>query len=380
MGDTIGLVRTALDGLVVLVACGALVRIGIGMRRGGFGAAGGVDVSAATAGCAVLSLVTSFALPADEAGSGWKLAQAFLLLPLIAAVTRWSAPRELRPSVVLASLAVALWPVPLAPGGSLLESTGIAAVWLLPALAAVAAGAHFRRQQDLRGRAVLDARRAQRLQLSRDLHDFVAHDISGIVVQAQAARFVAATDPGQAVLALERIERAGLNALSAMDRTMEMLDPDGTATALPSVSQLPSLVADFAAAGSTQAELHMAAELPEELPREVGAAAYRIVVEALTNVRRHSPAATRVDVTLAVTGDALDLSVRNDGVRSRPRPFAQRRGGRGVPALTELAATLGGTLAVGPDGDTGWRLTARLPFASGTVPPRTPHDASEKPK
>ncbi|CAM5400376.1 hypothetical protein SSPIM334S_06789 [Streptomyces spiroverticillatus] len=124
----------------------------------------------------------------------------------------------------------------------------------------------------------------------------------------------------------------------------------------------------------------MAAELPEELPREVGAAAYRIVVEALTNVRRHSPAATRVDVTLAVTGDALDLSVRNDGVRSRPRPFAQRRGGRGVPALTELAATLGGTLAVGPDGDTGWRLTARLPFASGTVPPRTPHDASEKPK
>jgi signal transduction histidine kinase len=381
MGDTTSALRTALDAAVALGTSASLVRVALAWvrrRRGGPLPVRGVDVSAATAVCAVLSLVTSFALPGGEAGSGWKMVHVLLFLPLIAAVTRWSAPRELRPSVVLASLAVALWPVPLAPGGSPLESTGIATVWLLPALAAVAAGAHFRRQQDLRERAVLEARRSQRLQLSRDLHDFVAHDISGIVVQAQAARFVAASDPGQAVLALERIEKAGLSALSAMDRTMDMLDPDGTASALPSVSQLPSLTADFSASGATRVDLRMPPELPEALPRELGAAAYRIVVEALTNIRRHSPAATRAEVALALTGDALELSVTNDGVRPRSRPFARRRGGRGVPALTELARTLGGSLTVGPEGGTGWRLSARLPLAPGPAAARTPRPTSEK--
>ncbi|MFE1207772.1 histidine kinase [Streptomyces albidoflavus] len=90
-----------------------------------------------------------------------------------------------------------------------------------------------------------EARSAQRLQLSRDLHDFVAHDVSGIVVQAQAARFVATTDPSQAVLALERIEKAGLNALASMDQTVQMLHGPEAAPAtdpLPGVSQLPSLI------------------------------------------------------------------------------------------------------------------------------------------
>ncbi|MEU8891157.1 histidine kinase [Streptomyces sp. NPDC048442] len=354
------------------------------------------DPSPLTAASAVLSLLSSFALaapgagPAAEQGSLWKLATTALLLPLIAAVARWSRPRELRPTVALAALAIALWPLPLAHASSFLEGVGIATFWLLPALAALASGTHFRRQEHLRRRAVTEARHDQRRQLSRDLHDFVAHDISGIVVQAQAARFVAATDPAQAVLALERIEKAGLNALSAMDRTLDMLDPTprpaGATAALPTVAQLPALTADFTAAGPTPAHLHMPLELPESLPRETGAAAYRIAVEALTNIRRHAPAATRADITLTPGPTALELRITNDTgphrtVRTaRPRARPRRYGGRGIPALTELTHALGGTLTTGPH-PTGWHLTAVLPLKPPSpAQPQTPQPPHPEPK
>ncbi|MGW7415171.1 sensor histidine kinase [Streptomyces sp. NPDC054863] len=389
MGDTIthttALLGTGLDATAVLLATTALVRTGrpLARRRPTTPTTHATlatptpipDPSVLTATSAALSLLSSlaFASPGPEAepGSLGKLVTTALLLPLIAAVARWSRPRELRPTVALAALAVALWPLPLADASSLLEGAGITAFWLLPALAALALGTHFRRQERLRRRAVTEARHDQRRQLSRDLHDFVAHDISGIVVQAQAARFVAATDPTQAVLALERIEKAGLNALSAMDRTLDMLDPTprpaGATAPLPTVAQLPVLTADFTAAGPTPAHLHMPHGLPDTLPRETGAAVYRIAVEALTNIRRHAPAATRADITLTPGPSTLELRVTNDTgphrttrtLRPRARPHGH--GGRGIPALTELTRALGGTLTTGPH-PTGWHLTAVLPL------------------
>ncbi|WP_258049631.1 sensor histidine kinase [Streptomyces finlayi] len=265
-----------------------------------------------------------------------------------------------------------LWPVPLVTGESFLEDVGIATFWLLPAAAAVAAGAYPRSQELRRGRAVAEARSAQRLHLSRDLHDFVAHDISGIVVQAQAARFVAATDPVQAVLALERIEKAGLNVLAAMDRTVRMLHgPEAHATEpLPGVSQLPSLVSDFTSAGATEAHLDLPAPAVEALSREAGAAAYRIVVEALTNIRRHAPDAPRATVALFPTATTVEIRVTNDrGARPAPARRRASQGGLGLPALTEHAQALGGTLSAGPHGNGGWRLTAVLP---AVLPKETP--------
>ncbi|MFI0977914.1 sensor histidine kinase [Streptomyces sp. NPDC021093] len=423
MGDTFdhttSLLGTGIDAAAVLLAAIALVRTGRPLARlrvtaapdtsGTSGPPGTSsapvpaprasvpDPSVLTAMCAALSLLSSFALaspgPEAEAGSLWKLVTTALLLPLIAAVARWSRPREMRPTVALAALAIALWPLPLADISSVLEGAGIAAFWLLPALAALAFGSHFRRQEKLRRRAVTEARHDQRRQLSRDLHDFVAHDISGIVVQAQAARFVAATDPTQAVLALERIEKAGLNALSAMDRTLDMLDPTprpaGATAPLPTVAQLPALTADFTAAGPTPAHLHMPQDLPESLPRETGAAAYRIAVEALTNVRRHAPSATRADITLTRGPCTLELRITNDtgphrvARPLRPRARPHRHGGRGIPALTELTRALGGTLTTGPhpvDHPTGWHLTAVLPLtplqpqtAQTAQTPQAPH-------
>jgi signal transduction histidine kinase len=322
-----------------------------------------------SAACALLSLTTTFTLTTDS-NAYWKLVESALLLLLIAALTRWSPVRELRIAVPLAALAVAAWPVPLIDG-TFLERTGAASLWLTPALAAAAVGAYPRRMDQHRCAAVSEARRAQRRQLSRDLHDFVAHDVSGIVVQAQAARFVAATDPGQAVLALERIEKAGLNALETMDRTVRMLDGDqvtpGAESPSPGVTQLAVLVDDFTAAGGTEAQLHLPPGTADALThaREAGAAAYRIVVEALTNIRRHAPEARRADVRFTATPAGVELRVTNDAPRTSPdrRSTSPRRhGGLGLPALTEHAEALGGTLNAGPHEKGGWQLTAVLPL------------------
>ncbi|ATL28964.1 sensor histidine kinase [Streptomyces formicae] len=335
--------------------------------------------------CATLSLATAFGYPATgvRTAPAWKLAEAALLLVLLAAVVRWSPWREARIVAPLTAVATAAWPFPLVDG-PFLERTGAAAFWLLPAVAAAAAGAYPRRVELRRRAAVTEARRAQRLQLSRDLHDFVAHDISGIVVQAQAARFVAATDPAQAVLALERIEKAGLNALESMDRTVEMLHGPARspAAALPGLDHLPSLVDEFTAAGGIDAELRLPPETAEALSREAGAAAYRIVVEALTNVRRHAPAATLVRITLTPTPASVELQVSNDAPGTPRVPLPRRRatrGGLGLPALTEHAEALGGTLTAGPHGAGGWRLTATLPrtTAPASAPAPVPAHAQE---
>ncbi|MEU0299466.1 histidine kinase [Streptomyces sp. NPDC006175] len=360
MWEATGPALMALGALPSLVAACALVwavarpRAAVRERLG--------RLAPPTTACAVLSLITSFTLPQAGLAAGWKLVDSAALLLLLAVVTRWSPLRGLVAALPPAALAVSLWPLPLVAGVSLLEAVGVVAVWLLPVAAAVTAGAYPRRQELRRRNAVAEARSAQRLQLSRDLHDFVAHDISGIVVQAQAARFVAASDPSRAVLALERIEKAGLSALAAMDRTVQMLHDSGTPTTepLPGVSRLPDLVEDFTAAGATEAHLDLPPRATQALSREVGAVAYRIVIEALTNIRRHAPDASRATVAFTPTATTVEIRVTNDR-GAGPAPARRPRGGLGLPALGEHARALGGTLSAGPHGDGGWQLTAVLP-------------------
>lgn len=296
----------------------------------------------------------------------------FLLVPgvlalLLAAAVRWGPRRHIAPAAGLgaAAMAAALW----APtdGMPALQRVAAAAVWTVPALVALVVGGYPRLMLHRRAVVVEQARQAQRLQLARDLHDFVAHDISGIVAQAQAARFVADSRPEAAGPALERIEAAGLAALTTMDRMVGMLHaPDGgPVRPLPTLDDLAGLVARFRAAGPVDARL---VQHPgtTALPRDTASTAYRVVVEALTNVRRHAPTATRVDVS--VTGDASGVEVRvlNDTTRPPPpRPPAERggrggRGGRGLSGLRELVAATGGTLSAGPC-DRGWEVVAVIP-------------------
>ncbi|MFF3557426.1 sensor histidine kinase [Streptomyces tsukubensis] len=391
--------------LPVLVCAGtvgwAAVRTWTVRRAGGAWGAGGVRerLAPATAGCALLSAASTFLVPVEQ-GHGpvpdddavqrsyWSLAEAGLLLLLVMAVVRFAPPAGVRLAVPFVALAVSVWPLVLIDG-SFLEGVGVVAFWLLPVVVAVGAGAYPRRAADRRRQAVDEARREQRLRLSRDLHDFVAHDISGIVVQAQAARFVAEADPGQALAALERIERAGLNALASMDRTVAMLHTTGApGGAPPGPDRLPALVADFGAAGGAVAVLDADDEALGALTREAGAAAYRIVVEALTNVRRHAAGATHVVVRIRRTGAGIEVSVADDGgrgaagtARFRLPRRAHGAGGLGLPALTEHITALGGTLTAGPVAGAGargavaaagggWRVTAVFPGPEPDEPDR----------
>ncbi len=108
------------------------------------------------------------------------------------------------------------------------------------------------------------------------------------------------------------------------------------------------------------------------MPPAVAGMAHRVLTEALTNVRRHAPAATRVQIRVAHSrlGEeaAITVSVTNDGVPQPARPGGLNRrrhgGGFGLLGLRERVEALGGTLQARPAEQDGWQLTATIPAAS----------------
>jgi signal transduction histidine kinase len=267
---------------------------------------------------------------------------------------------------------------------TLVTAAGMA-VWGLVALMA-AGGARYLDALDVRrARSVAVARREQRLALARDLHDFVAHDVSAMVVEAQAAQIVGAREPHEALAALKRIEQAGLHALSAMDRAVDALRDVGPPTdALageieeqspsarwPGLCDLPALTARFEAAGPVRVELSLADGIAEGVASEVGWTAYRVVTEALTNVRRHAPGATRVEVAVdrARLGGApaIAVFVSNDDLSGVASVLATREGsgGFGLVGLRDRVEALGGTFHAGRHEQGGWQLRAVLPLGDG---------------
>ena len=338
------------------VAAAAVVGVVIGWRRfvaWPAGVAGAVSLAATVA-----ALVYR---PDYGRGAGMLgLAESAALMVLVAAVVRWAPRRQAVVAGLLAGAAVSVWILRAIPARTVWEVLVACGLWAVGPAAAAVVGGYPRLAEARRRRSVAAARRAQRLAVARDLHDFVAHDIGGIVVQAQAARYVAATDPGRALDALERIEAAGLRALAAMDRTVRMLNEHAADDALPGLPDLPVLATRFAEEGTTRVVLDVEEGL--QVPRDVGTAAYRIVMEALTNVRRHAPGAGSVTVAVArQAGPALAVTVTDDG--GMPSGPADR-GGFGLIGLTERVQALGGSLTAGPHAG-GWRLSAVLPWEEG---------------
>jgi signal transduction histidine kinase len=287
-----------------------------------------------------------------EAAGNLGLVECALLLVTVVVAVRWAPPRQALLAAALGGLAVSVCVLRFLPTHNAFEVVGACAFWGLGPLVAIVVGGYPRLAEVRQERLVASARRDQRLSLARDLHDFVAHDVSGIVVQAQSARFVGGTDPDRQLDALARIEAAGLQALAVMDRTVHMLDAQ--AGSPPGLDELPAVLERFGDPLSVDVEPDLA------VPREVGATAYRVVTEALTNVRRHATGASSVHVRVRLTGEsALTVSVTdNGGVPSRRRTG----GGTGLAALRERVRLLGGELDAGPDGN-GWCVMATLPLA-----------------
>ncbi|WP_372667477.1 sensor histidine kinase [Amycolatopsis kentuckyensis] len=216
--------------------------------------------------------------------------------------------------------------------------------------------------------AVADAQTAERMALARELHDVVAHHVTGIVVQAQAARMMASQKPEVAVEAMERIENAGVEALAAMRRLVRSMRGDAPAGSSEFSEQATTdLGADLrklveSANHGVPTSMHL--DLPPDLPHEVGRSALRLVQESLTNVGKHASDATDAFVLAEVSGTELHLRVTDNGHETARRP-AGGSGGYGLVGMRERVALLKGRLSAGRGPDGGWRVEAWLPLAAG---------------
>jgi signal transduction histidine kinase len=280
------------------------------------------------------------------------MVESALLMVLVGLVIRYAPPRSAVPAALVAGVAAAVWMLRVFTPASPLEGVGVCAFWGLGVLLTAGVGAYLRFLDVRQDRAVADARTTLRLRLARDLHDFVAHDISEMVAHAQAGGV--AGDPRQA---LERVEAAGQRAMSMLDRTLDMLHHEQPRTLVGDLRSLREAAERFSAAGP--ARVHLTMDPAVTVPAETAALAYRIVIEGLTNVRRHAPQASRVDLGISDTGGVLEVAMTNNGVG---RAQGGRRGGSGLAGLAALVQAQGGELVTRAVPD-GWSLTAHLPLA-----------------
>ncbi|MCY7399728.1 MAG: sensor histidine kinase [Nocardioides sp.] len=216
---------------------------------------------------------------------------------------------------------------------------------------------------DARAQAVEESalRRAgeERLRVSGELHDIVGHSLGVIAVQAEVGRHLVDHDPPRAAEALEHIADVSRRSLDDMRSVVATLRGGGADYDPPrGLADLPELVATTRSTG-----LQVTLTLDDDadaMPRQVGAAVYRVVREALTNVIRHARA-TRVDVRITVGDGRVELTVRDDGEEAT-RPFVRGGGsGHGIAVMRERAEACGGTLAAEPHPAGGFEVAASFP-------------------
>jgi signal transduction histidine kinase len=311
-------------------------------------------------------LVTWTVVVTRPSGGSWGLAESLALLGVIFTVARRASPGWAVGAVIVVGAAVSFLPL---RGGLTTQAVIFGLVQALAAAAALGAGLYLRIQASARQRAVDAVRAEQRAEFARDLHDFIAHHVTGIVVQAQGARFIAEQDPQRVLVALEQIEQAGAETMASMRRMVGVLrDPQSTPDAplapVAGVPELGPLTEQFTAAGGPAARLHLDGPV-DALPVEVSTSAYRVVMEALTNIRQHAAGARVADVWVRRTPDWLLVRVANDGAAP---PAVRDRAGYGLVGLTERVRAVGGRLTAGPGIEGGWVVDAAFPLDVKAVP------------
>jgi signal transduction histidine kinase len=201
---------------------------------------------------------------------------------------------------------------------------------------------------------------AERARIARELHDIVSHSISLIAVQAQAVRRRLGPGHQREIGDLEGVEAVARQALAEMRRLLGVLRPDGEPPSLapqPGLDQLPRLLEEVKQAGVSLHVQVQGERVP--LPPGVDLAAYRIVQEALTNLRKHAGGASAT-VTLCFGQRDLEITVIDDG--DGAAPTAAGGGGLGLIGMRERVALYGGSLEAVPRPGGGFVVHARLPF------------------
>ena len=197
----------------------------------------------------------------------------------------------------------------------------------------------------------------ERTRIARELHDEIAHAMSVIAVQADAAEGALARDPSLVERPLLAIRETARDALADMRRVLGALRSDEHAQLVPEpgLARIGSLLEQTRASG-LEVDLQIEGE-PVPLPPLLDLAAYRVLQEGLTNARKHA-AARRVEVVLRYGRDAVGVELSDDGAGAGAGGGA----GRGLAGIRERVALLGGEFVAGPGGQ-GFALRVTLPLA-----------------
>jgi signal transduction histidine kinase len=273
-----------------------------------------------------------------------------ILLPY--SLLRWASGRH-----AIIGMAVVLFVhVPHLPISWQTVGEGLGGMVFLLMPASLGAAMRYRNTSRLRERD--QAKLREREQLARELHDTVAHHVSAIIIQAQAGRTVAASDPAAAMRALEVIEHEASRTLGEMRIMVSALRQGEDPSLSPQcgVTDIPRLARHNA--GAPKVEVRVASGL-DDLRPSLSAAVYRLAQESITNAVRHARHATRIDVSVVADEQTVRLTVNDDG---DPTSFDAASGsGYGLVGMAERASLLGGSLVAGPRPSRGWAVTAVLP-------------------
>ncbi len=229
------------------------------------------------------------------------------------------------------------------------------------------------------------ARAEERARLAGEMHDVVTHRVSLMVLQAGALRITAPDEPTRR--AAEELRAAGCQALDELRDLVGILRTAPEGDEAPSASDFAALVAESSAVG-TPAELIEEGD-PALASPVVGRTAYRIVREALTNVRKHAPGA-RVVVRVSYDAAQVRLTIRNTPPPGQPgtalagpvlgglvlaapplagASLAGTGSGLGIASLRQRIELVHGTLHAGPAPDDGFCVEAVLPAYVPTAEP-----------
>ncbi|HYX58344.1 MAG TPA: histidine kinase [Streptosporangiaceae bacterium] len=384
--------------LLIVVAVSSKAKPGAGLHDASLG------VSLALTGF-VLAVVAGFILLAVHRTAAWLLLPVLVLLMASSAALVWLQPNGAggvgllvavgiaarivpgRTSVALLTVCLALllvaetasphvhrqgtWPL-------LLNALPLAAVYVI-----VLFGRRIRMQEaqaeqllieleETRGAELRAAALAERQRLARDMHDVLAHSLSGLLLQLEGARLLALASPADERLAgtIDRAHELARSGLDEARRAIGMLRDDD----LPGPDRLAALTAAFQADTGVPARFSSSGT-PRELASAVRLALYRVTQEALTNVRKHARP-ERVEVRLDYLPDEVSVRVEDYGIPPEGGPGGH--GGAGSPpvrgvtggsspggkygltGMRERAELLGGTLDAAPT-DTGFRVLLKVP-------------------
>jgi signal transduction histidine kinase len=199
--------------------------------------------------------------------------------------------------------------------------------------------------EESRGAELRAAALAERQRLARDMHDVLAHSLSGLLLQLEGARLLAVSNPADERLAgtIDRAHELAKNGLDEARRAIGMLRDDE----LPGPDQLGVLTGTFQADTGVPCTFTSCGQA-RELASPVRLALYRVTQEALTNVRKHAHP-DRVGVRLEYLPDEVTLVVQDYAAGPPvPPPGPASSGGYGLTGMKERAELLGGSLTAGP--------------------------------